>query len=40
MLTQKSALPRRRALLIGPVLALVALFSLGAGAPTGAKSQD
>jgi len=39
MLTQKSALPRRRTLLIGPVLALVALFSLGAGGPAGARSQ-
>lgn len=39
MFTEKSALPRRRALLIGPVLALVALFSLGAGGPAGARSQ-
>jgi pimeloyl-ACP methyl ester carboxylesterase len=30
---------RRRALLIAPVLALVALFSLGAGGPAGARSQ-
>jgi pimeloyl-ACP methyl ester carboxylesterase len=37
MSTQKSA--RRGALLIAPVLALVALFSLGAGGPAGAKSQ-
>jgi len=39
MLTQKSALLRRRALLIAPVLALVALFSLGSGGPAGARSQ-
>jgi pimeloyl-ACP methyl ester carboxylesterase len=39
MFTQKSAQPRRRALLIAPVVALVALFSLGAGGPAGAKSQ-
>jgi pimeloyl-ACP methyl ester carboxylesterase len=37
MFTQKSA--GRRALLIAPVLALVALFSLGAGGPAGAKLQ-
>jgi pimeloyl-ACP methyl ester carboxylesterase len=37
MFTQKSA--RRCALLIAPVFALVALFSLGAGGPAGAKSQ-
>ena len=37
MFTQKSA--RRRALLIAPVLALVALFLLGAGGPAGAKLQ-
>jgi pimeloyl-ACP methyl ester carboxylesterase len=37
MFTQKSA--RRAALLIASVLALVALFSLGAGGPAGAKSQ-
>jgi pimeloyl-ACP methyl ester carboxylesterase len=37
MFTRKSA--RRLALLIAPVLALVALFSLGAGGPAGAKSQ-
>jgi pimeloyl-ACP methyl ester carboxylesterase len=37
MFTQKSA--RRAALLIAPVLALVALFSLGAGGPAGAKPQ-
>jgi pimeloyl-ACP methyl ester carboxylesterase len=36
MFTQKSA--RRRALLIAPVIALVALFLLGAGGPAGAKS--
>ncbi len=37
MLTQKSA--GRRAFLIAPVLALVALLSLGAGGPAGARSQ-
>jgi pimeloyl-ACP methyl ester carboxylesterase len=37
MFTQKSA--RRRALLIAPVVALMALFLLGAGGPAGAKSQ-
>ena len=37
MFTQKSAC--RRALLIAPALALLALFSLGAGGPVGAKSQ-
>jgi pimeloyl-ACP methyl ester carboxylesterase len=37
MLTRKSG--RRRVLLIAPVLALVALFMLGAGGPAGAKSQ-
>jgi pimeloyl-ACP methyl ester carboxylesterase len=37
MFTRKSA--RRAALLIAPVLALVALFWLGAGGPAGAKSQ-
>jgi pimeloyl-ACP methyl ester carboxylesterase len=37
MFTQQSA--RRCALLIAPVLALVALFSLSAGEPAGAKSQ-
>jgi pimeloyl-ACP methyl ester carboxylesterase len=37
MFTRKSARPRRRALLIAPVLALVALFSLGAGGPAGAN---
>ena len=37
MLTQKSA--GRRALGIAPILALVALLSLGAGGPAGAKSQ-
>jgi pimeloyl-ACP methyl ester carboxylesterase len=37
MLTQKSA--GRRALVIAPILALVALLSLGAGGPAGAKSQ-
>jgi pimeloyl-ACP methyl ester carboxylesterase len=37
MFTQKSAC--RRALLIAPVLSLLALFSLGAGGPAGAKSQ-
>ncbi len=39
MFTQKSARPRRRALLIAPVVALVALFLVGAGGPAGAKSQ-
>ena len=37
MFTQKLA--GRRALVIAPVLALVALLSLGAGGPAGAKSQ-
>jgi pimeloyl-ACP methyl ester carboxylesterase len=37
MFTQKSA--RRAALLIAPVLALVALFTLGAGGPAGADSR-
>jgi pimeloyl-ACP methyl ester carboxylesterase len=37
MLTQKSAGPR--ALVIAPVLALVALLSIGAGGPAGANSQ-
>jgi pimeloyl-ACP methyl ester carboxylesterase len=37
MFTQESA--RRAALLVALVLALVALFSLGAGEPAGAKSQ-
>jgi pimeloyl-ACP methyl ester carboxylesterase len=40
MFSQKSARLRRRALLIVPVLALVALFSFGAGGPAGADSQD
>ncbi len=39
MFTQKSARPRRRARLILPVLALLALLSLAVGAPAGAKSQ-
>jgi pimeloyl-ACP methyl ester carboxylesterase len=39
MLTQKSARPGRRALLIAPVLALVAIFSLGAGKPAGADAR-
>jgi len=39
MFTQTSARPRRRALLIAPVVALVALFSLGAGGPAGANLQ-
>jgi pimeloyl-ACP methyl ester carboxylesterase len=39
MFTQKSARPRRRALLIAPVVALVALFSLGVGGPAGANLQ-
>jgi pimeloyl-ACP methyl ester carboxylesterase len=37
MFTRRSG--RRRALLIAPLLALVALFSLGAGGPAGAKSR-
>jgi pimeloyl-ACP methyl ester carboxylesterase len=39
MFTHESARPRRRALLITPVVALVALFLLGAGGPEEAKSQ-
>ena len=40
MVTEKSARPRRRTFLIASVLALVvALFTLGAGGPAGAKSQ-
>jgi pimeloyl-ACP methyl ester carboxylesterase len=39
MFTQISARPRRRALLIAPVVALVALFLVGASGPAGAKSQ-
>jgi pimeloyl-ACP methyl ester carboxylesterase len=39
MFTQKSARPRRRALLIVPFAALVVLFSLGAGGPAGANTQ-
>ncbi len=39
MFPQKSARPRRHVLLIAPVLALVALFSLGAGGPAGARSE-
>jgi len=39
MLTQKSVRPRRRMLLVAPVLALFALFSLSAGGPAGADSQ-
>jgi pimeloyl-ACP methyl ester carboxylesterase len=39
MLTQKSARPGRRALLIAPVLALVAIFSLGAGKPAGTDAR-
>jgi pimeloyl-ACP methyl ester carboxylesterase len=39
MLTQKSARPSRLALLIAPVLALVAIFSLGAGKPAGADAR-
>jgi pimeloyl-ACP methyl ester carboxylesterase len=38
MLTQKLA--RKRALLLAPVLALVALLSLSAGGPAGAESQS
>ena len=40
MFTQKPARRRWRALLLVPVLALAALFSLGAGGPAGADSQD
>jgi len=40
MFTQKSARLRWRPLLLMPVLALVALFSLGAGGPAGADSHD
>ena len=39
MFTRKSAPRRGRALLIAPVVALVALFLLGAGGPAGAESQ-
>jgi pimeloyl-ACP methyl ester carboxylesterase len=39
MFTRKSARLRRRALLIAPALALVALLSLGAGGPAAANSQ-
>jgi pimeloyl-ACP methyl ester carboxylesterase len=39
MVTEKSTRPRRRALLIAAILALVALTSLGAGGPAGAKSR-
>jgi pimeloyl-ACP methyl ester carboxylesterase len=39
MFTQKSVRPRRRALLIVPVVALVALLLVAAGGPAGAKSQ-
>jgi pimeloyl-ACP methyl ester carboxylesterase len=39
MLTQKSARPGRHALLIAPVLALVAIFSLGAARPSGADAR-
>jgi pimeloyl-ACP methyl ester carboxylesterase len=39
MFTQKSVRPRRRALLIAPVVALVAFFLLAAGGPAGADSQ-
>jgi pimeloyl-ACP methyl ester carboxylesterase len=39
MLTQKSARPRWRALLIAPLLALIVLFTLGAGGPAGTRSQ-
>jgi pimeloyl-ACP methyl ester carboxylesterase len=40
MFTQKPARRRWRALLLVPVLALAALFSLGPGGPAGADSQD
>ena len=39
MLTQKSLGHRLRALLIAPVIALVALFLLGSGTPAGADSR-
>lgn len=39
MFTRKSARPRRRALVFAFVPVLVALFSLSAGAPAGAKSK-
>jgi pimeloyl-ACP methyl ester carboxylesterase len=39
MFTQKSSRRRRRALLVAPVLALVALFSLSVGGPAGANLQ-
>jgi pimeloyl-ACP methyl ester carboxylesterase len=39
MFTRKSARPRRRALLFAFAPVLVALFSLSAGAPAGAKSK-
>ena len=39
MFTRKTARPRRRALLIAPVAALVALFSLSAGGLAGANLQ-
>jgi pimeloyl-ACP methyl ester carboxylesterase len=39
MLTQKSARPGRRALLIAPVLVLVAIFLLGAARPSGADAR-
>jgi pimeloyl-ACP methyl ester carboxylesterase len=39
MFTEKSARPFRRALLIGPGLALAGLFSLGASEPAAASSQ-
>ena len=39
-IAQKSARRRWRALLLAPVLALVTLFSLGAGGPAGANLQD
>jgi pimeloyl-ACP methyl ester carboxylesterase len=39
MFTQKSVRPQRRSLLITPVLALAAIFLLGAGGPAGADSH-
>jgi pimeloyl-ACP methyl ester carboxylesterase len=40
MSSQKSTRPRRRAFLIAPVVALVALFVLSAGSPAGANGKE